>query len=176
MYGNAHKLARYSLNWQSCFEVLISWIAWAHCCGPATLCSLCITRESTHSIPMSIKHKYEVTTKTCCSHTFSTESICSMYSVGWDCSRLARHFSLASGDFNTEALEAPRGDRHTEAQQKCCTPGERMMKTKGSMMEFKEMKRRALRSEVRLFWPVEFMYTRIWETREKGWDVRTERL
>lgn len=49
-------------------------------------------------------------------------------------------------DLKMEPLKDCRGARHTEAQQKCGTPGERRIKTQGSMMELMEMKRRAFRS------------------------------
>lgn len=55
-------------------------------------------------------------------------------------------FSLAIDVLKKEPLESPMGARQTVAQQKCSTLGERRMKTQGSMIEFTEMKRRAIRS------------------------------
>lgn len=116
--------------------------------------------------PLSNKYKYQII-KYCYGHRVSTVSECSLYSVvhvGRDSSRLAGELSLASDDLKMEPLASPMGARQTEAQKKCSTLGDRMMKTQGSMMEFTEMKRRAIRSRR---WdsvsPMELRYTRIWE-------------
>ncbi|TNN56703.1 hypothetical protein EYF80_033048 [Liparis tanakae] len=67
--------------------------------------------------------------------------------VGRDSSRLAGICSLAMmDDLKMEPLNFCRGFRQNEAQQNRSTPGERRMKTQGSMMELMEMKRRAFRS------------------------------
>ena len=85
--------------------------------------------------------------KNCCGHRVSPEGKSSVYSiVGGHSSRFAGEFSLAMYDLKMDPLETPREALQMEDQQKCRTLGERRIKTQGSMIEFTEMKRKAIRS------------------------------
>lgn len=95
----------------------------------------------------SLYHVSNTYTYDCYGHRVCPEGKFSVYTnVGGHSSRFAGEFSLAMDDLKMDPLETPREALQMKDQQKCRTLGERRIKTQGSMIEFTEMKRKAIRS------------------------------